>query len=412
MSSLPNHPVAPESRRGALGAWTLGHSDMLLRKSQEHVRVNRMTTPADRVRDLVASSGVSQGDYAQSVGLDPTKLSKSLSGARRFSSLDLARIAERSHVTVDWLLTGDQPVMATAARAAKGSATEVAVAEAERLVELRESAARLGYPQPYRPLPPRVATSGPASGRSRWRADIAGAELAAEALARLGSMDLDPIALDLASVVETAFGVDVAITSLGQGFDGLSVSTERARLILTALTTRAYRQRFTIAHELGHLLAGDDQGVHLDRDVFASGDTSERRANAFAGAFLMPETILRGRVGRGFDRRGFAALAISLMVSPQALAIRLRDMRLIDAGAADDWRAMTAVEAGRVAGVGPQVGAAAAYSTSERRPGLLARDLFAAYLDERTTLRPYANLLGVDTDTLRADLERNGEADR
>ena len=180
MSSLPNHPVAPESRRGALGAWTLGHSDMLLRKSQEHVRVNRMTTPADRVRDLVASSGVSQGDYAQSVGLDPTKLSKSLSGARRFSSLDLARIAERSDVTVDWLLTGDQPVMATAARAAKGSATEVAVAEAERLVELRESAARLGYPQPYRPLPPRVATSGPASGRSRWRADIAGAELAAE----------------------------------------------------------------------------------------------------------------------------------------------------------------------------------------------------------------------------------------
>ena len=86
-------------------------------------------------------------------------------------------------------------------------------------------------------------------------------------------------------------------------------------------------------------------------------------------------------------------------------------MRLIDAGAADDWKAMTAVEAGRLAGLGPQVGAAAAYSTSLRRPGLLSRDLFAAYLEEKTTLRPYANLLGVDTDTLRADLERNGEAE-
>ena len=407
MSSLPNHPLLPSSRRGADRGATSPHSDMMLRKSQERVRVNRMTTPADRVRDLVASSGVSQGDYAQSVGLDPTKLSKSLSGARRFSSLDLARIAERSHVTVDWLLTGDQPVMATAARAAKGSATEVAVAEAERLVELRESAARLGYPQPYRPLPPRLAANGSASDR----ADLAGAALAAEALARLGSMDLDPVALDLASVVETAFGVDVAITSLGEGFDGLSVSTERARLILAALTTRAYRQRFTIAHELGHLLAEDDQGVHLDRDVFVSGAASERRANAFAGALLMPEPILRGRVVRGFDRSGFAALAMSLMVSPHALAIRLRDMRLIDAGTADGWKAMTAVEAGRLAGVGPQVGAAAAYSTSPRRPGLLARDLFAAYLEEKTTLRPYANLLGVDTDTLRADFERNGEAE-
>lgn len=407
MSSLPNHPQLPSSRRGADRGATSPHSDMMLRKSQHHVRVNRMTTPADRIRDLVSSSGVSQGDYAQSVGLDPTKLSKSLSGARRFSSLDLARIAERSHVTVDWLLTGDQPVMATAARAAKGSATEVAVAEAERLVELRESAARLGYPQPYRPLPPRLAANGSASDR----AYLAGAALAAEALARLGSMDLDPVALDLASVVETAFGVDVAITSLGEGFDGLSVSTERARLILAALTTRAFRQRFTIAHELGHLLAGDDQGVHLDRDVFVSGAASERRANAFAGAFLMPEPILRGRVVRGFDRSGFAALAMSLMVSPHALAIRLRDMRLIDAGTADGWKAMTAVEAGRLAGVGPQVGAAAAYSTSLRRPGLLSRDLFAAYLEEKTTLRPYANLLGVDTDTLRADLERNGEAE-
>lgn len=71
--------------------------------------------------------------------------------------------------------------------------------------------------------------------------------------------------------METAFGVDVAITSLGEGFDGLSVSTERARLILTALTTRAYRRRFTIAHELGHLLAGDDQES-------ISIETSSRRA--------------------------------------------------------------------------------------------------------------------------------------
>ncbi len=359
-----------------------------------------MTTPADRVRELVVRSGMSQGDYALSIGLDPTKLSKSLSGARRFSSLDLARIAERSQVTVDWLLTGAETPLATAARASRGSSTELALAEAGRIVELRESAARLGYHQPWAPVPSRSEAR---------RAVSTGVALAGEALARLSAMDLDPVVLDLAIVVEKAFGVDVAITSLGDGFDGLAVATDGVKLILAALTPVAFRLRFTIAHELGHLLAGDDQGVHLDQDVYARGDNSERRANAFAAVFLMPEPILRARVVRGFDQAGFAALAVSLMVSPSALAFRLRELRLIDSGAAAAWQGMSAAQAARLAGAAEAMAAATAYSTEPRRPGLLARDLFAAYLDERTTLRPYANLLGVDTVTLRAELERSRE---
>ena len=112
-----------------------------------------MSTPADRIRDLIAESGMAQGDFAAAVGLDPSKMSKSLTGTRRFSSLDLARIAEHSKVTIDWLLTGEEPVLATAARAAVGSSAELALREAETLGELRETASRLGWPQPWRPVP-------------------------------------------------------------------------------------------------------------------------------------------------------------------------------------------------------------------------------------------------------------------
>jgi transcriptional regulator with XRE-family HTH domain len=59
--------------------------------------------------DLIAASGLTQRDYAERIGLDATKLSKSLTGGRRFTSLELARISELANFTVDWLITGAEP---------------------------------------------------------------------------------------------------------------------------------------------------------------------------------------------------------------------------------------------------------------------------------------------------------------
>ena len=108
-----------------------------------------MATTADRVRELILASGLSQHAFAQEIGLDDSKLSKSLSGARRFSSFDLARIAQRWTVTVDWLITGEEPALAVAARTTGGSAG-AALAEARRLVTMRTDLAKLGYPQNWR----------------------------------------------------------------------------------------------------------------------------------------------------------------------------------------------------------------------------------------------------------------------
>src|SRR6266511_5081052 len=103
-----------------------------------------MASTADRVRELIAQSCLSQHEFAEQIGLDDSKLSKSLSGTRRFSSLDLARIAELCKVTVDWLITGEEPPLAVAARTTTGNAA-AALAAAKRYSTLRADIASLGY---------------------------------------------------------------------------------------------------------------------------------------------------------------------------------------------------------------------------------------------------------------------------
>lgn len=62
-----------------------------------------------RVREVVAAAGVSQREFARRVVMDPSKLSRSLSGTRRFTAAELARIADEGRVDPGWLL-GTRPL--------------------------------------------------------------------------------------------------------------------------------------------------------------------------------------------------------------------------------------------------------------------------------------------------------------
>ncbi|MBZ6284216.1 TetR/AcrR family transcriptional regulator [Streptomyces olivaceus] len=61
---------------------------------------------AARVREVIANAGVSQREFARRVVMDPSKLSRSLSGTRRFTAAELARIADEGRVDVGRLLGG------------------------------------------------------------------------------------------------------------------------------------------------------------------------------------------------------------------------------------------------------------------------------------------------------------------
>jgi Zn-dependent peptidase ImmA (M78 family)/transcriptional regulator with XRE-family HTH domain len=360
---------------------------------------------ADRVLRLIEASGLSRRAFGQRIGLDDSKLSKSLSGARRFSSLDLARIAELGDATVDWLVTGEEPALAVAARTTTGEA-RTALSAARRYATMRGDLASLGYPQPWRPLPP--ALPGVTSASSASYAEQ-GRLLAGDALIRVSEAGRSVAEPDLPALTEDVFGADVAVITLDEGFDGLAVASAEARLIVLATSQIPWRQRYTLAHELGHLLFGDDQEVHLDKDVFdraQARDPGEARANGFAAAFLMPEATLRAAVGTSaLTEKTFAALACDLKVSPSALAIRLSGLRLIDSGTCDRFKAISGAKAAALDGRGDEYARWLAQATTTRPPGLLVRDAYAAYESGAATLRPYANLLGVDVDDLRRALE-------
>ncbi|MEU9002523.1 XRE family transcriptional regulator [Streptomyces sp. NPDC048551] len=357
-----------------------------------------MSSISDRVRSLIDQSGLSLHDFADQADLDAKHLSECLSGTSPLSSVDLAVIADEFHVSMDWLLTGAEPPLAVAARTTTGKAAE-ALAAARDYVARRADLDKLGYPQPWRPVSPTVR-----SGNGYAAQGEALAKSALRAVERQGQLTQN----GLPELIETVFGADVAVEPLGDGFDGLAAMGQGAKLILLSTTSNPARQRFTLAHELGHLLADDDQDVHLDRDIFdraQKNDPSEQRANAFASAFLLPEQSLREAVGAArLTRESFGTLCCDFMVSPETLAYRLLKLRVIDAGGCDYYKRMTVREAAAIAGRVEELNQRVAASEEKRLPGLVVRDTRAAYEAGKATLRPYASLLGVDVDELRDQL--------
>lgn len=84
---------------------------------------------AERVRQVIAAAGCSRREFARRIVMDPSKLSRSLGGTRRFAVAELARIADVGNVDAGWLLgasggtpPGHRAAGMPPARAAEGSA--------------------------------------------------------------------------------------------------------------------------------------------------------------------------------------------------------------------------------------------------------------------------------------------------
>ena len=348
----------------------------------------------ERVRQLIKESDLTHTEFGARIGLEKTKLSKSLAGRRRFTFLELALAAQQGGVTVDWLLTGTEDDFATAARTgADEVGASASLSRARELTNLREALEGFGFPQQIR------FEAGDLKG-NRWA--LQGIELAK----RLRHSFHSPVeqAANLATLIETDLGVDVAIQPLGR-LDGLAVTTGSARLILAATSVVPTRQRFTLAYELGHLAASDDQQLHTDENVYTRDGEGEMRANAFATELLMPEAALADRVHRG--SRWFEELTWELRVSPTVLAHRLGNLKLIDEAERD--RLLTVDMDHVVATLDRQQDYAArvAEASQPRIPTLLLRDLLAAHRQGHTTLLPVAALMGMSTDDLRAQLTKS-----
>ncbi len=159
------------------------------------------------------------------------------------------------------------------------------------------------------------------------------AELAAEQLRKQWSLGLDPIA-HLTHTLE-AQCVHVVEVDAADSFDGISAIArdDRGRMKAVGAVTRrsvsGERQRFNIAHEVGHLTLD----IASDLDV-------EKCAHRFGGAFLAPADSVRRDIG---ERRTYLVLEelhflrARYGLSLQASLRRLLDLEIITQATYKSW---------------------------------------------------------------------------
>lgn len=153
--------------------------------------------------------------------------------------------------------------------------------------------------------------------------EVPDAESAARALRTYWSLGIDPIP-NLAELLEER-GIKILSAELSD-IDGLTAQVKRKNcdpvpVIVVKRNAWSERKRFTLAHELGHLVI--DALVNVD---------IEKAANRFAGAFLMPVEALWREIGKQRTTISLGELhhlKDLFGVSFQAITYRCRELGII-----------------------------------------------------------------------------------
>jgi Zn-dependent peptidase ImmA (M78 family) len=150
----------------------------------------------------------------------------------------------------------------------------------------------------------------------------------------LRNLNLLSIPVDVEAVARR-LGAEVVYGDLEDDMSGFLL---RERDVVTIAVNRLHhpnRQRFTIAHECGHLHLHGDQGDRLWVDkaystIFYRNSSSgtgdklaEIQANQFAAGLLMPEALLTEYVTQDLSDVDIFGLAVRFQVSEQAMTLRL-----------------------------------------------------------------------------------------
>lgn len=141
--------------------------------------------------------------------------------------------------------------------------------------------------------------------------------------------------VDVGQLAE-ALGVTVLNHELDDEVSGMLLAKKERAVIVVNSKHHRNRQRFSLAHELGHyVLHREGEAEVFHRDEVSSLGTSrvEVEANTFAAELLMPEEDIRNWAESYefdlLDERAITEKAGELGVSVQALSIRLDRLGLL-----------------------------------------------------------------------------------
>jgi Zn-dependent peptidase ImmA (M78 family)/transcriptional regulator with XRE-family HTH domain len=295
-----------------------------------------------RLRQARELAGISQQVAADAIGAPRTALTQLEAGKRSVSTLELTKLAGIYHRPVMYFLEEnpeeDDDIFVALHRAAPGLAD---TPEVKHCVNLCVDLCREGVALEH--LLGRIDRSGPPtyteSVPSRPIEAVSQGERVAEQERRRLGIGSAPIA-DMADLI-AGQGVWASGADLPNDMSGLFL---RHRSIGLAILVHANhppaRKRFSYAHEYAHALLDRDRTVTVSSSDNAA-DLVEKRANAFAAAFLMPaegvtdllRSLDKGQPSRGaraiFDAATGGKIQTELRTAPGSQQITYQDAAMI-----------------------------------------------------------------------------------
>ena len=360
-------------------------------------------TVGSRICSARRAAGLSQRGLAARIaaadrvdGLSPSALSRIESGQRRVASHELAELADVLGATVDDLLGTRQRsaalVLATRVTQASPADYRMVAERARQILEADDLLSRV------------VPAGAPLSMSSVPHEDVpvtkeGGRELAKRAREALG-LGHGPIG-DLTAIIEEHLGAHVLVEPLPQGVHGFCAvcpsagALPAAAVIIVNGDDVLGRQRFTLAHELCHLLAGDPVDVEVLSNQTEK-SPAEHRADAFAVAFLAPEEGVRRAVGpQQFDEALVRRMSRLFGMSHQAMTRRLGEVGLVRF-LSKDHALDVALRASLLAENGEE-------TVRRRAPVRLLERALRAYDEGRIGIGLIADILGDDDTVVLAE---------
>jgi Zn-dependent peptidase ImmA (M78 family)/transcriptional regulator with XRE-family HTH domain len=364
----------------------------------------------ERVRAARERAGLTQRDVESAAEVSQSMIHRIESGRRTTATLeDFDRLAQAVGIGLEELLYGSAvEARVLAAARASGSADAVVRSAMRQGVELLMLDDRLDMAVAgLRQQVGHPTLEIPGSGSTQERGRLA-ARSVRDAL-RLG----DAPVTDLVEVIEHLTGTDVGTAPLPAGVSGIYVTdTVRATsIILVDSGHVAERQRFSLAHELGHLLFGS--GTHVD--VVATDRTPEEiLCDEFARHLIIPESGIRswlaaspGTTVEQVDERAMALLARHFGASPEATRIQLDRMGLLHGDLKDSGLPTGRRWAYRY-GWGPQYDSYQAAAMQPRTPRRILDRAMVAYREGKLGVAALAKLQGRTVPELEQALAEAG----
>lgn len=267
----------------------------------------------NRIRSIRAAKGWSQGDLATRMGRTQTAVSYWEAGRRALGVDDLVEVANALGVPTSELLP-DRPPGRPVPALLRAVAEDV---DAHHLADQLEKFVLTAQEL----TPPEV----------RWIVTPTSPRNTAETLLSVASITKTPVPV---KKLAEECGVLVLFAEF-DNVDGLIVKLDFGAVIGVYSRQVPTRQRFTIAHELGHYLLRHSETYHLDfggdLSPGATGEhpeynwRDERAANDFAANLLMPASFVRSAFNEDKD---VGRLAKKFDVSVAAMGFRLKSLGL------------------------------------------------------------------------------------